>query len=99
MERFSALLGFVVILAIAFALSNNKRAIRWKTVFWGLVLQILTAVAVLKGDVIRELLTPIAPPLSQIGASAAFILLAVVFYFVARNMEGSSRRYTWGAFG
>ena len=32
MERFSALIGFVVILGIAFLLSNNKRAIRWRTV-------------------------------------------------------------------
>ena len=45
MERFSALIGFVVILAIAFLLSNNRRAIRWKTVFWGLMLQIVTAIA------------------------------------------------------
>ncbi|MEA2344211.1 MAG: Na+ dependent nucleoside transporter N-terminus, partial [Thermoanaerobaculia bacterium] len=32
MERFSALIGFVGILAIAFLLSTNRRAIRWKTV-------------------------------------------------------------------
>ena len=50
MERFSALIGFVVILGIAFLLSNNKRAIRWRTVFWGLLLQILIAIAVLKGE-------------------------------------------------
>ena len=54
MERFSALIGFVGILAIAFLLSNNRRAIRWKTVFWGLTLQILTAIAVLKGTQIAH---------------------------------------------
>ena len=45
MERFSALIGFVVILGIAFLLSNNKRAIRWRTVGWGLSLQIVIAEA------------------------------------------------------
>ncbi len=47
MERFSALIGFVVILGIAWFLSNNKKAIRWKTVAWGLVLQIVIAILVL----------------------------------------------------
>src|SRR6266699_4587807 len=57
MERLSALIGFVVILGIAFALSNNKHAIRWRTVGWGLLLQILIAIAVLKGEVIANALT------------------------------------------
>ncbi len=33
-ERLFALIGFVLILAIAFALSNNRQAIRWRTVLW-----------------------------------------------------------------
>ena len=98
-ERFSALIGFVLILAIAFALSNNKKSIRWKTVMWGLLLQIVTAVAVLKGDLIARLLAPVALPLSQIGAALLFIGLAVAFYFVARKMEGQTRRFVWSAFG
>ena len=49
MERFSALIGFVLILVIAYLLSNNKHAIRWRTVMWGLILQIVTAILVLKG--------------------------------------------------
>ena len=49
MERFTALIGFVVILGIAYAISTDRKAIRGKTVFWGLVLQLVTAVAVLKG--------------------------------------------------
>ncbi len=43
MDRYRALIGFVLILGIAIGLSNNKRAIRWRTVGWGLLLQILIA--------------------------------------------------------
>ena len=39
MERFTGLIGLLVILGIAYALSQNRDKIRWKTVGWGLVLQ------------------------------------------------------------
>ncbi len=47
MARFTGLLGLIVFLAIAYALSSNRRAIRWKTVAWGLGLQVLFAFAVI----------------------------------------------------
>ena len=48
MARFTGLLGLIVFLGIAYALSTNRRAIRWRTVGWGLGLQILFAFAVIK---------------------------------------------------
>ncbi len=48
MDRFSGLLGIIVILVIAYGCSTNRRAIRLKTVAWGLGLQIAFAVFVLK---------------------------------------------------
>ncbi|HEY8711681.1 MAG TPA: nucleoside transporter C-terminal domain-containing protein [Thermoanaerobaculia bacterium] len=95
MERFSALIGFILILAIAFALSNNKRAIRWRTVMWGLILQIVTAVAVLKGEQISRLF---GAPGNQLVASLVFIALAIVAYFVASRLPESSRRFLWYGF-
>ncbi len=47
MARFTGLLGLFVFLAIAYALSSNRSAIRWKTVAWGLGLQVLFAFAVI----------------------------------------------------
>ena len=99
MERFSALIGFVVILGIAFLLSNNKRAIRWRTVFWGLLLQIVTAIAVLKGAWIADHLAPIALPLERYGAAILFIVLAIVVYQIAVRLPLSARRPIWYAFG
>lgn len=48
MGRLSSLFGLVVILTIAYLLSANRRAIRLKTVAWGLGLQFAFALFVLK---------------------------------------------------
>jgi len=99
MERFSALIGFVVILGIAFLLSNNKRAIRWRTVGWGLALQIVIAITVLKGELIAQTFAPIALPLERYGAAIVFIVLAIVVYQIAIRMPLSARKPLWYAFG
>jgi CNT family concentrative nucleoside transporter len=46
--RFTGLLGLLVFLGLAYAFSTNRRAIRWKTVLWGLGLQIVFAFGVIK---------------------------------------------------
>jgi CNT family concentrative nucleoside transporter len=48
MERALSLVGLVVIMGIAYALSTNRAAVRWKTVAWGVGLQFLLALFVLK---------------------------------------------------
>ncbi len=48
MDRFTGLIGIVVILGLAFALSNNRKAINYRTVGVGLALQIGLAVFILK---------------------------------------------------
>lgn len=51
MTRFVPLLGMLAILGVAFAFSKNRRAIRWRTVGWGLSLQLLVALFVLRTQV------------------------------------------------
>ncbi len=46
--RLRGLLGIVAILAIAIALSHNRRQIRWRVVAWGLGFQLLFAIFVLR---------------------------------------------------
>ncbi len=48
MARFTGLLGLLTFLALAYAFSTDRRAIRWRTVAWGLGLQLLFAVLVIK---------------------------------------------------
>jgi len=48
MERLMGVLGLLVLLGLAYAMSNNRKAIRLKTVAWGLGLQFAFAILVLK---------------------------------------------------
>jgi concentrative nucleoside transporter, CNT family len=47
-SRLTGLLGLALIIAIGVALSRNRRAIRWRVVAWGLTLQVLFAIFVLR---------------------------------------------------
>ena len=55
MERFTGLLGIVLILGVAFLMSNNRKAINYRTVGVGLLLQVLLAVFILKTEVGQNL--------------------------------------------
>ena len=66
--NYIGILGFLVILGIAFALSNNRKAINYRTVGVGLLMQFLLAVLILKtpigksaflflGKIVQKLLT------------------------------------------
>ena len=48
MGRFTGILGMAVILAVAWAFSTDRRAIRVKTILWGLGLQIFLGLIVLR---------------------------------------------------
>jgi concentrative nucleoside transporter, CNT family len=50
MQRFTGVLGLVVILAVAWLFSTHKRQIKLRLIVWGMGLQILFAVLVLKTD-------------------------------------------------
>jgi len=56
MARFVSLLGMVVILAAGVLFSKNRRAITWRVVAWGLGLQLLVAVFVLRTNLGYNLL-------------------------------------------
>jgi len=55
MGRFTGILGLFTMLGLAYAFSTNRRAIRLKTVAWGLGLQVAFAFFVLKIDFGRTL--------------------------------------------
>jgi CNT family concentrative nucleoside transporter len=55
MGRFTGLLGLATMVALAYAFSTDRKAIRLKTVLWGLGLQIAFAFFVLRYDVGRTI--------------------------------------------
>jgi CNT family concentrative nucleoside transporter len=55
MGRFTGILGLLTMVGLAYVFSTNRRAIRMKTVAWGLGLQIAFALFVLKADIGRRM--------------------------------------------
>jgi len=52
---FRGILGMLALLVIAFLLSNNKKAINWKTIGFGLIAQLILAIGVLKVPFVQSL--------------------------------------------
>ncbi len=66
MERFSGLIGVVLILAIAFLLSNNRKAINYRLVFSGLGLQLILALFILKTTIGQNIFAWIGNSISKL---------------------------------
>lgn len=65
-----AIVGLVVLYGIAFALSRNRRAIDFRTLVWGLVLQLVFAVVVMKTPPGRRLFELLAAGVTRLLAFA-----------------------------
>src|SRR5438552_13096747 len=71
------LFGAVVILAIAVLCSNNRRAINWQTVAWGVSLQVVFAIIVLKTAAGQRVFSTLGAGINMLlgvsGVGAAFV--------------------------
>jgi concentrative nucleoside transporter, CNT family len=72
MHRFTGILGILTMMALAYIFSTNRRAIRSKTVAWGLGLQIVFAFLVLRWETGRYLF--------QVAGDGVKWLLNFAFY-------------------
>jgi CNT family concentrative nucleoside transporter len=66
MERLLSLLGMVVILAIAWALSTDRKAIQVRTIGWGLGLQLILALFVLKTPIGQEVFSWVGAKITRV---------------------------------
>lgn len=66
MDTLNSLLGIVVLLAIAFAFSNNKKAINYRTVFGALAIQFFIGALILYVPVGREALLATSEGVSKV---------------------------------
>src|SRR5690348_6258506 len=78
LPRLQPLTGLIVILTIAYAFSTNRRAIDVRTVAWGLSLQILFALIVLKTAVGRLVFQKLATVINKL---LAFAFVGSTFVF------------------
>ena len=68
MGRYTGILGLCTMLALAYIFSTNRRAIRLKTVAWGLGLQVAFAIFVLRVDYGRRLFQVIGDAANRVLA-------------------------------
>src|ERR1700721_2562877 len=78
MGRFTGILGLLTMLGLAYAFSTNRRAINKKTVVWGLGLQVVFAIFVLKVEIGRVLFQKAGDAVNRL-LSYAFVGSQFVF--------------------
>lgn len=86
---FRGIIGIVIILGIAFLISNNKKKINWRLVVTGLALQIIFAIFIIKGEALGEFFTPLGYPKDLFKFFSSFFVLILDF-----TEEGS--RFVFG---
>src|ERR1035438_8561105 len=87
MGRYTGILGLLTMLGLAYVFSTNRRAIRVKTVAWGLSLQIVFAIFVLRMDFGRRLFRMAGDAADRV-LSYAFV--GSEFVFGPLGKQGSS---------
>jgi len=96
MERLMGLAGMVAFIAFAYALSHNRKAIHWRTIVWGLGLQWIFALVVLKGDALAGLLAFLPFP-----RGTGWVVLGLMFapMLLRRYASYENKKLNWGLFG
>ncbi len=87
MERFAGVLGMVFLLGLAYLFSTARKAIRLKTVLWGLGLQLVFGVFVLKFAVGRAIFQYLGDAVNKL---LSFAFAGSTFVFGGLGMKTSS---------
>ncbi|HXY39882.1 MAG TPA: nucleoside transporter C-terminal domain-containing protein [Vicinamibacteria bacterium] len=88
MERLLSLLGLLVFMGIAWALSTDRRAVRLRTILWGLGLQFALALFVLKTPLGQELFSWVGSKITRL-LNLSFV--GSEFVFGALGIQGGGR--------
>lgn len=96
MDRFTGLLGLGVFLALGYVLSRDRKAIHWRTIGWGLALQWIFALVVLKGEWLARGLAFVPFP-----KGAGWVVLALMFVPMLLQRVASYKNsvLNWSIFG
>ncbi len=72
-------IGILLLVGIAFILSNNKSKINWRLVGGGLALQLIFAILILKGESLRQIFDPFGWPKDFFNWISYFFVLVLNF--------------------
>lgn len=89
MDIIRGILGIILLLGIAFLLSNNKKRINWRLVGGGLTLQIVFAFLILKGEYLRTVFSPL-------GWVKDFFSGVSYFFVVLLNFTTEGAKFVFG---
>ncbi|MFM9056178.1 MAG: Na+ dependent nucleoside transporter N-terminal domain-containing protein [Bacteroidota bacterium] len=98
MERFTGLIGLILILGLAVLASNNRKAINLRLVISGLLLQALIAVLVLKVPPVTSFFQVIGHGMEKIELFARNGAAFVYGGIAASQFDGSVANYASGGF-
>ncbi|HSD62781.1 MAG TPA: nucleoside transporter C-terminal domain-containing protein [Ignavibacteriaceae bacterium] len=83
------ILGLILLLGIAFVFSNNKKNINWRLVFSGILLQIVFAILILKGEELGKFFSPFSWPKD-------FFYWVSGFFVVLLNFTVEGAKFVFG---
>jgi len=76
---FRGIVGILLLVGIAYLLSNNKKKINWKLVVTGLGLQFVFAIFILRGNDLRSFFLPLGWPVDFFNWISSFFVILLNF--------------------
>ncbi|MGK9368974.1 NupC/NupG family nucleoside CNT transporter [Melioribacter sp. Ez-97] len=92
LSLFRGIIGIILLLGIAFLMSNNKRHVNWRLVISGLLIQITFAILILKGEELGAYFAPLGWPKEFFRFISSFFVLILNF-----TTEGA--KFVFGSLG
>lgn len=89
---FRGIIGIVILLGIAFLISNNKKKINWRLVLSGLAIQITLAIFIIKGDQLGQFFAPL-------GWIKEFFRFVSSFFVLVLNFTTEGAKFVFGSLG
>lgn len=89
MDIIRGILGIILLLSLAFLLSNNKKKINWRLVGGGITLQVVFAFLILKGEFLRSVFSPL-------GWVKDFFSWVSYFFVVLLNFTTEGAKFVFG---
>jgi len=89
---FRGIIGIIIILGIAFLISNNKKKINWRLVLSGLAIQITLAIFIIKGDQLGQFFAPL-------GWVKEFFRFVSSFFVLILNFTTEGAKFVFGSLG
>ena len=86
------IIGIIILLGIAFLISNNKKKINWRLVLSGLAIQITLAIFIIKGDQLGQFFAPL-------GWIKEFFRFVSSFFVLVLNFTTEGAKFVFGSLG